>query len=60
MQTLFSEELISLRELALLVSALVLLIAAAPQEVVDDMPEQQPVNATVPAEQNTDVQLNAA
>ena len=59
MDNIFSERLISLRELALLTFAL-LLLAAAPGKAVLTDNTSQPVNVTVPAEENTAAKLNAA
>lgn len=59
MDNIFSERLISLRELALLTFAL-LLLAAAPDKAVFTDTSQQPVNVTVPAEEDATAKVNAA
>lgn len=59
MDNIFSERLISLRELALLTFAL-LLLAAAPGTAIMTDNTSQPVNITVPTEENTAPELKAA
>lgn len=51
MNDIFTEQLISLRELALFAFAIFLLAAAVPTEGIGQDPLQQPVNITVPAEE---------
>lgn len=59
MNDILTERLISLRELALMAFA-VFLLAAAPVRNTPTETAQQPVNATIPADQNEEVQTNEA
>ena len=59
MNDIFTEKLISLRELALFAFALFLLAAAPAKNYVQDS-GQQPVNVTVPAEQEQDAKVKSA
>ena len=60
MDNIFSEKLISLRELALITFALILLAAAPASRLVPEAAQQQPVKAVVPAEEQKQPKLNAA
>jgi len=59
MNDIFTEKLISLRELALFAFALFLLAAAPAKNYVQDS-GQQPVNVTVPAEQEKVAKVKSA
>ena len=59
MKDIFTEELISLRELALFAFALFLLVAAPARNIVEES-GQQPVNVTVPADQEVPVEVKSA
>jgi len=60
MNNIFSEKLISLQELALFTFALLLLAAAPASRQITETPQQQPVKAVVPAEEQNQPKLNAA
>ena len=59
MNDIFTEKLISLRELALFAFALFLLAAAPAKNLVQES-GQQPVNVTVPADQEIVVETKSA
>ena len=59
MKDIFTEELISLRELALFAFALFLLAAAPARNLVQET-GQQPVNVTVPADQEIPIEVKSA
>ena len=59
MNDIFTEKLISLRELALFAFALFLLAAAPAKNLVQESGQQQPVNVTVPADQEIVVETKS-
>lgn len=59
MNDILSEQLISIRELALFIFALFLLAATPAKELVQTSP-QQPVNVTVPADQKNAIEVKSA
>ena len=59
MNDIFTEKLISLRELALLAFALFLLAAAPAKNYVQES-GQQPVNVNVPADQEETIEVKSA
>lgn len=60
MDRIQSDKAISIRELALFAFAGLLLLAAAPSPVPDSSVNQQPVNLTVPADEEADTTVKTA